>query len=252
MKKPQQKPTYVQHMLWLYTVWVCIGWCSNLFAKETDESYEFELTPYLWVASISGTTAVDGNESPPIDSGYNFFALDNLDGVASATFTARKNQWRFLFDFLYVAYEDTLQEGTQFQATPRLEGLIIEYAGSYAPKSIDNLEIIAGIRQQNIDVSLEILNQKPDGNVNWFDPFVGVIYALPLKGNFSMALRGDVGGFGIESDIAVNAEAMFRYQFGNTLSAKLGYRYLKVKFDDSNFVYDIGLDGFLLGLGIRF
>ena len=67
-----------------------------------------------------------------------------------------------------------------------------------------------------------------------------------------MALRGDLGGFGIESDMAVNAEIMFRYQMGNTFSAKFGYRYLKVKFDDSNFVYDIGLDGFLIGLGIKF
>jgi len=252
MKKPQQKCSHFQQWIGLFTVMMYSGWCGHLYAEETNDSHQFELTPYLWIASISGSTAVEGEESPPIDSGYNFFSVDNLDGVASATFTARKNQWGFLFDFLYVAYEDTLQEGTSLQTTPKLEGMIIEYAGAYALKSIDHLEIIAGIRQQDITVSIEILNQKPEGAVNWFDPFVGVIYDLPLKGNFSMALRGDVGGFGIESDIAVNAEAMFRYQFGNTLSAKFGYRYLKVKFDDDSFVYDIGLDGFLLGLGIRF
>ena len=67
-----------------------------------------------------------------------------------------------------------------------------------------------------------------------------------------MALRGDIGGFGIESDIAVNAEAMFRYQMNNTFSIKFGYRYLKVKFDDSDFLYDISLDGFQIGLGILF
>lgn len=252
MKKPQQKCLFNQRWIWLYSILLYFTWCSALYAEEANEAYEFELTPYLWAASISGTTAVDGEESPPIDSDYNFFSLDNLDGVASATFTARKNQWGFLFDFLYVAYEDTLQEGTLFQTTPRLEGIIIEYTGAYAPKSVDNLEVIAGIRQQNIDVSLVIANQNPEANVNWFDPFIGVIYGIPLKGGFSMTLRGDVGGFGIESDIAVNAAAMFRYQFGNTLSAQFGYRYLKVKFDDSSLVYDIGLDGFLLGLGIRF
>jgi len=252
MKKPQQKCTHIQQWIRIYTILICSGCCTYLYAEETDDSYQFELTPYLWAASISGTTAVDGEESPPIDSDYNFFSLDNLDGVASATFTARKNQWGFLFDFLYVAYEDTLQEGTPLQATPKLEGLIIEYAGAYAPKSIDNFEVIAGIRQQNIDVTIEIANQKPEGNVNWFDPFVGVIYTFHFKDKFSMTLRGDLGGFGIESDTAVNAEAMLRYQFGNTLSAKFGYRYLKVKFEDSSFVYDIGLDGFMLGLGIKF
>ena len=256
-KKPQQKYLHFQRWVWIYLFLLYFTCCSNLFAAEENESYEFELTPYLWAASISGTTAIsDGGspptESPPIDSDYDFFSFDNLDGVASATFTARKNRWGFLFDFLYVAFEDTLLEATRLQTKPRLEGLVIEYTGAYAPKSVKNLEVIAGIRQQNIDVSLETQNQKPEANVNWFDPFVGVLYFLPIKGDWSMTLRGDVGGFGIESDVAVNAAAMFRYQFGNTLSAQFGYRYLKVKFDDDNFVYDIGLDGFLLGLGIRF
>jgi len=252
MKRPQLKCSAIQQWIQLYAVLILNGLCSNLYADETNDSFRFELTPYLWAASIKGTMATGGEESPPIDSDYNFFALDNLDGVASATFSARKNQWGFLFDFLYVAYEDTFLEATPLQATPRLEGTIIEFAGVYAPTSIDNMEFIAGLRQQDITVSLLSLNRKPEQSVAWVDPFVGLIYARPLKGDFHMALRGDVGGFGIESDIAVNAEAMFRYQMNNTFSIKFGYRYLKVKFDDSDFLYDISLDGFQIGLGILF
>ena len=67
-----------------------------------------------------------------------------------------------------------------------------------------------------------------------------------------MALRGDLGGFGINSDSAVNAEAMLGFQLSKVFSIKFAYRYLKVKFKDSEFLYDISLDGFLLGIGIRF
>jgi len=67
-----------------------------------------------------------------------------------------------------------------------------------------------------------------------------------------MSLRGDLGGFGIESDMAINAEAMFRYQMSDTFAIKFGYRYLKVKFKEDVFLYDISLDGFLFGLGIGF
>jgi hypothetical protein len=252
MKKTELKYSTFQKWIWLYTVLIYSVLCNNLFADEANDSFHFELTPYLWAASIKGTAAAGGGEPPPIDSDYNFFAMDNLDGVASATFTARKNQWGFLFDFLYVAYEDTLLEATPLQATPRLEGTIIEFAGAYTPASIDNLELIAGLRQQDITISLALLNQIPEQSVTWIDPFVGVIYDRPLNGNFHMALRGDLGGFGINSDIAVNAEAMFRYQMSKTFSIKLGYRYLKVKFDDTDFLYDLSLDGFQLGLGIRF
>lgn len=252
MKQAQLKFSAIQKCGWLYSLVIFSALCSNLYADEANDSFRFELTPYLWAASIKGTTAAGGEESPPIDSDYNFFALDNLDGVASATFTASKNQWGILFDFLYVAYEDTFIEATPLQTTPRLEGTIIEFAGAYAPTSIDNLEFIAGLRQQDITVSLALLNRNLEQSATWIDPFAGIIYTRPLTGYFHMALRGDLGGFGLKSDIAVNAEAVFRYQMGNTFSIKLGYRYLKVKFDDTNFLYDLSLDGFQLGLGIRF
>ena len=143
-------------------------------------------------------------------------------------------------------------EETPLQATPKLNGRILEFAGTYKPASVKDFEIIAGVRRQDIDFELAILTRTPQVSVGWTDPFVGVIYTPALTNKLYLGLRGDVGGFGIESDLAVNAEAMLRYQFGDTFSLKFGYRYLKVKFDDSSLIYDISLDGFLFGLGIRF
>ena len=252
MIQPRHKYSAALKAVLLYTLLMLSGLCSDLYADEDINSLRYEITPYLWAATIKGTTAADGDTSPPIDTGYNFFSLDNLDGVASATFTVHKNQWGFLFDYLYVAYEDTLLESTPLQLIPRLEGTILEFAGSYAVSSINNLEIVAGLRQQDITVSLTYLSRRPEQSATWIDPFAGVIYTQPLKGKFDMALRGDLGGFGINSDIAVNAEAEFRYQMSKTFSLKFGYRYLKVKFDDNDFLYDISLDGLKAGLGIRF
>ena len=229
-----------------------ILWHGSLKAEDQQQSIQYEITPYLWVASINGTIAASGNEGPPIDSDYNFFSLDNLDGVASATFTARDQQWGFLFDFLYVDFQDTLGEGTVLQATPRLSGRILEFAGTYKLSAVNDLEVIAGLRQQDIDAQISISNRTPQASVDWIDPFVGVVYMPALTDKWYLSLRGDVGGFGIESDVAVNAEAMLRYQFGDTFSLKFGYRYLKVDFEDSSLVYDISLDGILFGLGIRF
>jgi hypothetical protein len=244
------------HWFGVYRLLLFIGifffWHSNLHADNGKQATRYEVTPYLWAASISGTAAVDGDSSPPIDSDYNFFSLDNLDGVASATFNARGQHWGFLFDFLYVAYEDTFLEGSLIQVTPRLEGRIFEIASTYQPASVNDLDIVAGLRWQDIDVELGFLGRTPQATVDWVDPFVGVIFMPSLTESWFLSLRGDIGGFGIESETAVNAEAMLRYQFNKTFAAKFGYRYLKVKFEDSSLVYDIGLDGFLLGLGIRF
>jgi len=252
MQKTQLKYSSVQQWVWLCSVLLASSLFNNLHAGESTSDFQYEITPYLWVATIQGTTAIEGGESPPVDSGYSFFALDNLDGVASATFTAKKEEWGFLIDFLYVGYEDTFKENTPLELTARLEGTIMEFAGTYAPASFENFNFIAGLRNQDITVSMSLTNHEAEKSVAWTDPFLGVIYTRPLSGKFHMALRGDVGGFGIESDMAVNAEAMFRYQMNKTTSIKFGYRYLKVKFDDTDLLYDISLDGVLVGLGIRF
>ncbi len=138
------------------------------------------------------------------------------------------------------------------QATPRLSGRILEFAGTYKLSAVNDLGVIAGLRQQDIDVQISTSNRTSQASVDWVDPFVGVVYMPALTNKWYLSLRGDVGGFGIESDVAVNAEAMLRYQFGDTFSFKFGYRYLKVDFEDSSLVYDISLDGILFGLGIRF
>ena len=138
------------------------------------------------------------------------------------------------------------------QATPKLNGRILELAGTYRPVSVNDFQIIAGLRRQDIDVELAILSRTPQASVDWTDPFVGVIYTPALTNKLYLGLRGDIGGFGIASDLAINAEAMLRYQFGDTFSFKFGYRYLKVDFEDSSLVYDISLDGLLFGLGIAF
>ena len=236
---------------WLFVtvVWSLV-WHDNLHAEENAKSTQYEVTPYLWAASLSGTTASGGEESPPIDSDYSFFSLDNLDGVASATFSAQGKQWGFLFDYLYVAFEDSFLDGSRVQTTTRLEGRITEFAGTYTPESLQYLNVVAGIRHQDIDVELSILNKFSQSSVDWFDPFVGVIYAHPLTNRLYVSLRGDVGGG--KSDLAVNAEAMFRYKFNKTISARFGYRYLKVQFKETDFIYDLSVEGILLGMGIRF
>jgi hypothetical protein len=65
-----------------------------------------------------------------------------------------------------------------------------------------------------------------------------------------MGLRGDVGGG--KSDLAANTEAIFYYRYNKTISCRFGYRYLEVNFKESDFVYDVSLDGALIGLGVRF
>ena len=60
----------------------------------------------------------------------------------------------------------------------------------------------------------------------------------------------DVGGGG--SDFTWQALAGANYAISPTMTAKFGYRYLKVDYHRDNFLYDVATGGPNAGIGLRF
>jgi opacity protein-like surface antigen len=75
---------------------------------------------------------------------------------------------------------------------------------------------------------------------------------MPFAEHWSAMLYGDIGGFGVGSDITYQAIAGVNWQFAQHFSAKLGYRYLYQDYENNGFVWKMAAYGPYLGLGIRF
>ena len=77
-------------------------------------------------------------------------------------------------------------------------------------------------------------------------------------GQWSLALRADVGGFGIESDFTSAVGTSLFYGFKSNLSLEFGYRATWVDFEDGTrqmpgyFAYDTVTHGPLVGFVIGF
>jgi opacity protein-like surface antigen len=50
----------------------------------------------------------------------------------------------------------------------------------------------------------------------------------------------------------VNLLATIGYKFNNTLGVDLGYRYVDIDFKEDDFIYDVSMQGIVVGLGIHF
>jgi hypothetical protein len=87
---------------------------------------------------------------------------------------------------------------------------------------------------------------------DWFDPLVGLRGRFNLSKAFYLTAESDVGGFGIGSDIAVQAYAALGCQITRNIFSEVGYRYLYDDFRDTNFLYQLSLHGAQLTLGINF
>jgi len=95
------------------------------------------------------------------------------------------------------------------------------------------------------------------GNLDWIDPVVGLRLRHQFTPSQEIMVRGDVGGFGFQSNFEWQAVGVYSYawQFtGYQLAALIGYRALGVNYSNtgnSNSI-DLVLHGPIIGVSVRF
>jgi len=90
---------------------------------------------------------------------------------------------------------------------------------------------------------------------DWFDPVIGLRGRFNLTKAFYLTAETDVGGFGIGSDIAVQAYGALGCQLTRHIHSEVGYRYLYDEFRDESagdFLYKMSLHGVQITTGIDF
>lgn len=97
----------------------------------------------------------------------------------------------------------------------------------------------------------DVVPEHVSASKSWVDPFIGFRGRLNLTDKIYLAARGDIGGFGIGSDLAYNLVGAIGYQWNRKLSTELGYRCLSIDYSDGGFVYDTETSGAFMGLTFR-
>ena len=121
-------------------------------------------------------------------------------------------------------------------------------------------DLLAGGRYTHLKIELDfkrIGNQ--DKSKDWVDPFVGAATQIGLTDKLSFRVRGDVGGFGVGSDITLNGVGLLGYKvrpFGLDGTLAAGYRALYQDYTDGSgrnkFTWNMTLHGPVLGLAVTF
>lgn len=86
---------------------------------------------------------------------------------------------------------------------------------------------------------------------SWIDPLIGFRGRLNLTDKLYLAARGDIGGFGVGSELAWNAFGSLGYQWTDRFSTELGYRYLSMDYSDNGFIFDADMSGLFLGMTLK-
>jgi hypothetical protein len=106
---------------------------------------------------------------------------------------------------------------------------------------------------KRIDTAIrKAIPESVGGAKGWIDPIIGFRARYNLTDQIYLVSKGDIGGFGVGSDLSWQAYGAFGYQLNNQWSTELGYRYLSVDYSQGGFVYDSNMSGLFLGLKYTF
>jgi opacity protein-like surface antigen len=242
---------------------------SGRAADASSERWELELTPYLFASGLYGTTGAQGVEAD-LEMGFDDI-VEQLEAGLMGTAELRRGHWALAFDALYFKLGDQRAKSWrgplgigsatgQLDVTTTMQ--MYQLSAGYRVGERIPIDLIAAARYTQLDTDLNLAvttgGLLPGGarslsaGESWWDPVVGVRTLVPLGERWSVLLYGDVGGFGVGSDLTYQAIAGVNWQFSKHFSAKVGYRYLYQDFEDDGFVWDMAAHGPYLGLGIRF
>jgi opacity protein-like surface antigen len=221
--------------------------------------WSFEVTPYLWAAGLQGDVEVR-NRKASVDPSFSDLLKDLDFGVMTAA-EIRYGRWGFLFDGMYMRLsKDGDTPGPLFAGVDVVSktGII---AGSfmYRPVWLDRftLDILAGARAWILDTELEFKPGILPGvtvskSTAFADPIIGLRAAVNVTDRLSVSVLGDVGGFGVSSDLTWQAFGGIEYRFARHWSARVGYRALGIDFEKAQIKLDAVMHGPVLGVSFRF
>jgi hypothetical protein len=183
-------------------------------------AWTFEVAPlYAWLPALDGDITVRG-QTAAVDVSVGEFVeslFDNFKFTASGRFEARRRDLILTLDVLYLSLENDGETPLGVPVDVEFSQLLLEFGGGFhlgtwrlgrrAHPAL-SLEVLGGGRYVNLDTELGIAGAGPSGlpldvdkTVDWLEPFVGGRVRFTLSQKLALVVRGDVGGFGLGSDL---------------------------------------------------
>jgi len=258
---------------WAAALVLPIVFLSSPAHAEEDTGWKHEAVVYLYGTGIDGDVGIR-NISVPVDVGFDDI-LDNLKFGAMGYYEARKDdQWSLMIDAAYLSLYskqtpvsnsiltiNTKAELSQTIVEAMLAYKVLDHEDPSAFYGDVKVDVIGGARYNQIKLSLGVEAGalgagSRSKKFDWVDPIIGLRTQFKPSDNVKVSLYGDVGGFGVGSDLTWQFLARVGYQFDNNLELSAGYRFLYMDYEEGSgadyFSYDATYQGPIIGLGYKF
>jgi len=236
-------------------LWAPLLWLLTAgLPASAEDNWSFDVTPYLWVASVDAETSVPQAPS----SASSEFDTSISAGLMLAA-QAHYRSFGVFADFAWLRLDtDAVSPGPAF-SSGNLESDFIHstVALSYRLplEGKFHVELLAGARIWNVSEELSyqsgtLTGFNVSGDKTWVNPAVGADLRYDLGKRWSLIAKGFVGGTG--SDLGWEVMGAVAYRFTDWCSAAAGYRFLREDYSNDGFNFNTDVKGFILGVGFHF
>lgn len=239
--------------------------CSPVQGAADDE-WKLRITPYFFApaadydATASGTTA-------SIDLSFSDI-WDNFDVFGGAVLTeAWKGEWGIVFDGYYVDLDGEF--GPNDSIDVDLKDAMVDLLAAYRIETHAFqgqtlfFDILPGLRYHYLkqEITPDLPGPLPSvtqgGSEDWIEPVIGGRVVWPFAEKWTLAVGGDMGGFGIgsASDLTWSINTGLDFKFSEKWSIAIAYRYFDMDYSkgsgSNEFGFDGSMDGVMIGLTWR-
>jgi len=245
---------------------LCLAVTSQSSAQDTSvtkNKWHYLLQPYAMFPNMKGTVGMSNLPNVDVNADVDDI-FSNLQFGAMLYFEAHNDKWAISSDILYMDLEQDV-EGKRGILTGKLEAKQFAWEISGLRKIRPWLELGAGFRINSLKSGLELNvdstilggGQKSSSiTETWVDPIIVGRVKIPAGKKWLFQLRGDIGGFGIGSDLAWQLQADVSYRFSKLFDLDLGYRSIYMDYEKGSgqdrFLYDMNIFGPVLRFGFTF
>lgn len=242
----------------------------SLFAQDSlqkvttsNSKWHYRVEPYLLLPNMTGSTGISPLPLADVDAGTSDI-FERLKFGAMLNFEATNGTWTIGSDFLYMHLEQDFERGQVIQGGKvNMKQLGWELAGL---RRINKwFDVGAGLLLNSLKAEGEMVRRAAGGQTTtltgsqsktWVDPMIIARLSTPGTGKIFGQLRGEIGGFGIGSDLAWQVQAVAGYRFSKLFDLSAGYRAIGLDYTSGEgnaaFIYDMVTHGPEIKFGFNF
>lgn len=207
-------------------------------ADDEERSWHGMVMPYAWLPATVGGSVTLGPESVTMQANMADM-LGRLELAGSLRAEVWYGELGLIVDTLYARFGDermTREGELDVELTQSLGELAFGYRLGRWQTSDDEdsvaiaAELYGGARLSKFEIDVALGAMSQDASKTLLDPMIGVRIPVQLSQRWLMSMRGDIGGFGVESDLVWNVVFGLERRVSSSLALQFGYRLMRIDF----------------------